>query len=145
LNVDIISGKSINAIRIFPGLGTLAWGARTLDGNSNDYKYINVRRTLIYIEQSIKEVTKAYVFAPNEATTWAKVEGIISHFLTEVWKQGGLAGPKPSDAFSVHVGLGTTMTSDDIKQGIMRVSAMVAVSHPAEFIILTIQQEMQKA
>lgn len=145
LNVDIISGKSINTIRVFPGLGTLVWGARTLDGNSNDYKYINVRRTLIYIEQSIKEATKVYVFAPNEATTWAKVEGIISHFLTEVWKQGGLAGPKPSDAFSVHVGLGTTMTSDDIKQGIMRVSAMVAVSHPAEFIILTIQQEMQKA
>ncbi len=145
LNVDITSGKSINAIRAFPGLGTLVWGARTLDGNSYDYRYINVRRTLIYIEQSIKEAAKAYVFAPNDATTWAKVEDMISNFLTEVWKQGGLAGPKPSDAFSVHVGLGTTMTSDDIHQGIMRVSAMVAVSRPAEFINLTFQQEMQKA
>lgn len=144
LNVPI-DGKSICAIRSFPGKGVLVWGARTLDGNSNDWRYINVRRTLIYIEQSVKDAAKAYVFAANDASTWANVQSMISNFLTGVWKQGGLVGPKPADAFSVSVGLGATMTNEDILLGIMRVSLKVAVSHPAEFIEITFQQEMQKA
>ena len=123
----------------------MVWGARTLDGNSNDWRYINVRRTLIFLEQSIKDATNAYVFAPNDATTWVNVQSMISSFLTGVWNQGGLVGPKPADAFSVSVGLGSTMTNDDIQQGIMRVSVKVAVSHPAEFIEITFEQEMQKA
>ena len=144
LNVPL-DGKSVCAIRAFKGMGNMVWGARTLDGNSNDWRYINVRRTLIYLEQSIKEAAKAYVFAPNDATTWVNVKSMISNFLTGVWKQGGLVGPKPADAFSVSVGLGTTMSNDDIQQGIMRVMVKVAVSHPAEFIEITFQQQMQKA
>jgi phage tail sheath protein FI len=143
LNVPI-DGKSISAIRAFTGRGNLVWGARTLDGNSNDWRYINVRRTLIFIEQSVKEAAKAYVFAPNDASTWVNVESMISNFLNDLWKQGGLVGPKPSDAFSVSVGLGSTMTGEDILLGIMRVAVKVAVSHPAEFISITFQQEMQK-
>ena len=72
------------------------------------------------------------------------VESMISNFLNDLWKQGGLVGPKPSDAFSVSVGLGSTMTGEDILLGIMRVAVKVAVSHPAEFISITFQQEMQK-
>lgn len=143
LNVPI-DGKSVSAIRAFTGRGNLVWGARTLDGNSNDWRYINVRRTLIFIEQSVKEAAKAYVFAPNDASTWVNVESMISNFLNDLWKQGGLVGPKPSDAFSVSVGLGSTMTGEDILLGIMRVAVKVAVSHPAEFISITFQQEMQK-
>lgn len=143
LNVPI-DGKSICAIRAFTGRGNLVWGARTLDGNSNDWRYINVRRTLIYIEQSVKDAAKAYVFAPNDAVTWVNVESMISNFLTGLWNQGGLVGPKASDAFSVSVGLGSTMTSEDILNGVMRVAVKVAVSHPAEFIEITFQQEMQK-
>ncbi len=139
-----ISGKSVCAIRAFTGRGNLVWGARTLDGNSNDWRYINVRRTLIYIEQSVKDAAKAYVFAPNDAGTWVNVQSMISSFLTGLWKQGGLVGPKPADAFSVSVGLGSTMTGEDILNGIMRVAVKVAVSHPAEFIEITFQQEMQK-
>lgn len=139
-----ISGKSICAIRAFTGRGNLVWGARTLDGNSNDWRYINVRRTMIYIEQSIQDAAKAYVFAPNDAGTWVNVKSLIDNFLTGLWKQGGLVGPKPADAFSVSVGLGSTMTGDDILNGIMRVSVKVAVSHPAEFIEITFQQQMQK-
>ncbi len=139
-----IDGKSICAIRAFTGRGNLVWGARTLDGNSNDWRYINVRRTLIFIEQSIQDAAKAYVFAPNDAGTWVNVKSMISSFLTGLWKQGGLVGPKPADAFSVSVGLGSTMTGDDILNGIMRVAVKVAVSHPAEFIEITFQQEMQK-
>ncbi|WP_340198814.1 phage tail sheath family protein [Ascidiimonas sp. W6] len=144
LNVPL-DGKSISAIRAFTGRGNLVWGARTLDGNSNDWRYINVRRTLIFLEQSVKEAAKAYVFAPNDSSTWVNVESMISNFLNDIWKQGGLVGPKPADAFSVSVGLGSTMTGEDILMGIMRVAVKVAVSHPAEFISITFQQEMQKA
>ncbi len=139
-----INGKSICAIRAFTGMGNLVWGARTLDGNSNDWRYINIRRTIIYIEQSIREAAKAYVFAPNDAGTWINVKSMISSFLTGLWKQGGLVGSTPTDAFSVHVGLGSTMTPEDILNGIMHVAVRVAVSHPAEFIEITFQQEMQK-
>jgi phage tail sheath protein FI len=143
LNVPI-DGKSICAIRAFPGRGNLVWGARTLDGNSNDWRYINVRRLLIFVEQSVKEAAKAYVFAPNDASTWVNVKSMISNFLLGLWKQGGLVGPKPGDAYSVNVGLGSTMTGEDILLGLMKVSVKVAVSHPAEFIEITFQQEMQK-
>ncbi|MBD78264.1 MAG: phage tail protein [Crocinitomicaceae bacterium] len=140
-----INGKSVCAIRAFTGRGNLVWGARTLDGNSNDWRYINVRRTLIYIEQSVQDASKAYVFAPNDAGTWVNVKSMIGNFLFGLWKQGGLVGPKPADAYSVSVGLGSTMTGDDILNGIMRVAVKVAVSHPAEFIEITFQQQMQKA
>ncbi|WP_394749663.1 phage tail sheath family protein [Spongiimicrobium salis] len=143
LNVPL-DGKSVCAIRSFPGYGVLVWGARTMDGNSNDWRYVNVRRTLIYIEQSIKEAARAYVFAPNDANTWVSVKSMISNFLLGLWNQGGLVGPKPADAFSVSVGLGSTMTGEDILMGKMIVAVKVAVSHPAEFIEITFQQEMQK-
>jgi phage tail sheath protein FI len=71
----------------FPGIGTLVFGGRTLDGNSKDC-YINVRRTLIMIEQSLKLVTRAYVFEPNGANTWVKVKSMMINFLTNLWKQG---------------------------------------------------------
>lgn len=144
LNVTT-QGKSINAIRTFIGEGTLVWGARTLDGNSLDWRYINVRRTMIFLEESIRLATKAYVFEPNVANTWVTIKSMIRNFLTSIWKRGGLAGATPEDAFSVHVGLGETMTSEDILEGILRVTVLVAVSRPAEFIEITFQQQMQKS
>ena len=144
LNVSA-QGKSINAIRPFVGEGTLVWGARTLDGNSLDWRYINVRRTMIMIEESIRLASKAYVFEPNVANTWVTIQSMIDNFLNSVWKQGGLAGAVPSDAYSVHVGLGDTMTPTDILEGILRVTVLVAVSRPAEFIEVTFQQQMQKS
>ncbi len=140
LNVDAVSGKSINAIRSFTGQGILIWGARTLDGNSQDWRYLSVRRTMIYLEQSVKLAARAYVFQANDANTWSAVKSMISSFLTSVWQQGGLQGATPAAAFSVSVGLGTTMTADDILNGIMRVSVQVAVVHPAEFIVISFQQ-----
>jgi phage tail sheath protein FI len=142
LNVDTVSGKSINAIRLFNGIGILVWGARTLDGNSNDWRYINVRRTLIFLEQSCKLAAQAYVFQPNDKNTWEAVKSMISSFLTSVWTQGGLQGASAADAFSVGCGLGITMTNDDILNGYMRVAIKVAVVRPAEFIVITFQQEM---
>ncbi len=144
LNVTT-QGKSINAIRTFIGEGTLVWGARTLDGNSLDWRYVNVRRTMIMLEESIRLATKAYVFEPNTANTWVTIKSMIRNFLTGIWKRGGLAGASPDDAFSVNVGLGETMTSEDILEGILRVTVLVAISRPAEFIEITFQQQMQKS
>ena len=145
LNVDATSGKSINAIRTFPGVGTMVWGGRTLDGNSLDWRYINVRRTMIMLEQSIKLALRAYVFEPNDANTWVTVKSMIVNFLTEKWKQGALAGSSPGDAFDVQIGLGSTMTAVDILEGKMLVSVKLAIVRPAEFIVVTFEQQMQKS
>lgn len=142
LNVPL-DGKAVNAIRAFRGMGTLVWGARTLDGNSQDWRYINVRRTMIMLEQSIKYAMQAYVFAPNTATTWVTVQSMIENFLTNQWKAGALMGAKPADAFSVSIGSPATMTGDDILNGLMKVLVKVAPVRPAEFIELTFQQQMQ--
>ena len=144
LNVTI-AGKSINAIRSFVGEGTLVWGARTLDGNSLDWRYVNVRRTMIFLEQSVKSATKAYVIENNVANTWVTIKSMIRNFLTSVWKRGGLAGASPDDAFQVLCGLGETMTAQDILDGILRVTVLVALVRPAEFIEITFQQQMQKS
>jgi phage tail sheath protein FI len=142
LNVDALTGKSINAIRSFLGQGILVWGARTLDGNSDDWRYVQVRRTIIYIEQSIKDALRSYVFALNDSDTWMAISSMINSFLTSVWKEGGLQGTSPSDAFSVACGLGSTMTSDDLLSGLLKVTVKVAVVHPAEFIVLSLQQQL---
>lgn len=144
LNVTT-AGKSINALRTFIGEGTLVWGARTLDGNSLDWRYINVRRTMIMLEESIKLATKAYVFEPNVKNTWVTIKSMISNFLTGIWKRGGLAGASPEDAFGVFVGLGETMTPEDILEGRLNVTVLVAISRPAEFIEITFQQQLQKS
>lgn len=145
LNVDSLSGKSINAIRSFTGRGTIVWGARTLAGNDNEWRYINVRRLFLMIEESIQEATEFVVFEPNTANTWQRVKGMIEAFLTGLWRDGALAGAVPKDAFFVEVGLGTTMTSDDILNGIMNVRIGIAAVRPAEFIILKFSHKLQES
>ncbi len=140
-NVDALTGKSINVIRNFNGLGILVWGARTLDGNSQDWRYLSVRRTMIMLEQSCKLAAQPYVFQPNDKNTWEAVKSMVGSFLTSIWKQGGLMGASASDAFSVACGLGVTMTSDDILNGFMNITVKVAVVRPAEFIVFTWQQQ----
>ncbi len=144
LNVPV-NGKAINVIRFFVGEGIKVWGARTLDGNSLDWRYINVRRTMIFLEESVKNAARAYEFEPNDANTWMNIKSMIENFLRGVWKRGGLAGTSPESAFSVHVGLGDTMTPEDILEGILRVTVLVAILRPAEFIEITFQQQMQES
>ncbi|MBK6995804.1 MAG: phage tail sheath family protein [Lewinellaceae bacterium] len=141
LNVPL-NGKAVNAIRSFQGQGVLIWGARTLDGNSQDWRYVNVRRTVIFIEQSIKYAMEAYVFEPNDSNTWLTVKSMVANFLTTVWKSGGLAGSTPEDAFSVDIGLGSTMTAVDILDGIMNITVKIAVTRPAEFIVISLHQKV---
>ncbi len=141
LNVDAISGKSINPIRSFPGNGILVWGARTLAGNDNEWKYLNVRRTMIYIEQSCVKSCKSFVFETNEVSTWRQIQAMIENFLITLWRQGALMGSSPSDAYFVRCGLGTTMTASDITNGKFIVQIGVALTRPAEFIIITFSQQ----
>ena len=136
-------GKSINAIRTFAGRGVLVWGGRTLDGNDNQWRYISMRRTTIMVEKSIRRAAKAYVFSPNDARTWTAMKTVISGFLDDIWKQGGLRGSKPEHAYAVKLGLGETMTEQDVLQGRLRIQVMMALLRPAEFIVIDISLQME--
>jgi len=136
LNVDATSGKSINAIRQFTGKGSVVWGARTLDGNSNEWRYIQVRRLFITVEESVKKATSQFVFENNDSKTWVKVSSMIRSYLNGLWKEGALTGATPDEAFFVQVGVGTTMTEQDVLEGKMIVQIGLAAVRPAEFIIL---------
>lgn len=140
----VSNGKSINAIRKFTGKGLLVWGARTLDGNSNEWKYIPVRRLFNYIEESVQKSTSWAVFQPNDANTWVKIQCQIENFLTSLWRDGALAGSTPDKAFYVKVGLNETMTSDDILNGNLIVEIGLAAVRPAEFVVLKFSHKVQE-
>ena len=143
LNVDANAGKSINAIRAFSGKGTLVWGARTLAGNDNEWRYVSVRRFFNMVEESVKKSTYWAVFEPNDANTWVKVRGMIDNYLTQKWREGALAGATTKDAFFVRCGLGQTMNAQDILEGRMNVEIGMAVVRPAEFIVLKFSHKLQ--
>ena len=143
LNVDPSTGKSINAIRAFAGKGTLIWGARTLLGNDNEWRYINVRRFFNMVEESSKKSSYWAVFEPNDANLWVKVRGMLENYLIDKWREGALAGAAPKDAFYVKCGLGTTMTPQDILEGRLNVEIGMAVVRPAEFIVLKFSHKLQ--
>jgi phage tail sheath protein FI len=145
MNVDSTAGKSVNAIRPFTGRGTLVWGARTLAGNDNEWRYVSVRRFFNFVEESVKKATGQFTFEPNDANTWVKVQSMIENFLTVQWRAGALQGIKPEHAFYVAVGLGKTMTPLDILEGRMIVEIGMAVVRPAEFIILRFSHKLAES
>ncbi|ELR72076.1 Phage tail sheath protein FI [Fulvivirga imtechensis AK7] len=145
LNVDATSGKSINVIRPFAGKGTLVWGARTLAGNDNEWRYVPVRRFFNFMEESIKKATEPSVFEPNTQATWTRLKAMIENFLTQLWSAGALAGATPQQAFFVNVGLGKTMTALDILEGRLNIEVGVAAVRPAEFIILKFSHKLQES
>ncbi len=145
LNVDPGTGKSVNVIRKFNQKGTLVWGARTLAGNDNEWRYVPVRRLFIFLEESIKKATEPVVFEPNDANTWSKTKGMIENFLTGLWREGALAGATTQDAFFVKVGLGQTMSAIDILEGRLIIEVGVAAVRPAEFIILKFMHKLQES
>jgi phage tail sheath protein FI len=139
------SGKAVNALRAFSGKGFLVWGARTLAGNDNEWRYVSVRRFFNMVEESTRKATEPFVFEPNDARTWAKVKAMIENFLVIQWRDGALVGAKPGDAFYVNVGLGVTMTAQDILEGRMNVEIGMAVARPAEFVVLRFSHKMQES
>ncbi|HRI62415.1 MAG TPA: phage tail sheath C-terminal domain-containing protein [Saprospiraceae bacterium] len=145
LNVDTTAGKSVNVIRQLTGRGTVVWGARTLEGNDNEWRYIPVRRFFNFVEESVKKATYRFVFEPNDANTWVKVRAMVENFLTLQWRAGALQGAKPEQAFFVRVGLGQTMTALDVLEGRLIVEIGMAVVRPAEFIILRFMHKLPEA
>ena len=143
LNINPVAGKSINAIRAFTGKGILVWGARTLAGNDAEWRYVNVRRLYLMVEESIAKAMGPIVFEPNTASTWMRVKTMIESFLNGLWRQGALAGAKPDHAYFVNVGLGVTMTAQDILEGRLIVEVGMAAVRPAEFIVLRFSHKMQ--
>ncbi|MEW7277034.1 phage tail sheath C-terminal domain-containing protein [Aquimarina sp. 2201CG1-2-11] len=145
LNVDTKAGKSINVIRNFTGKGILVWGARTLDGNSNEWRYVSVRRFFNMVEESVKKAVDQFVFEANDAKTWIKVKTMIENFLNQQWRAGALAGATPKEAYYVSVGLNETMSAQDILEGRMNVEIGMAAVRPAEFIILQFSHKLQES
>jgi phage tail sheath protein FI len=137
------SGKSVNAIRIFTDKGVMVWGARTLAGNDNEWRYVPVRRLFIMVEESVSKATEFVVFEPNDANLWVRVRGMIENYLTTIWRQGALAGAKTEDAFFVRVGLGETMSPQDILDGNLIIEIGMAAVRPAEFIVLRFSHKLQ--
>lgn len=142
LNVDLVAGKSINVIRAFTGRGIIVWGARTLAGNDNEWRYVPVRRFFNMVEESAKNASAQFVFEPNDRNTWTRVRSMIENFLTLQWRAGALMGTTPEEAYYVRVGLNETMTELDIWEGRMIVEIGMAVVRPAEFIILQFSHKM---
>ncbi|WP_103069632.1 phage tail sheath family protein [Aquimarina sediminis] len=143
LNVDVNAGKSVNVIRSFVGRGpAIIWGARTLAGNSNEWRYVPVRRFFNMVEESVKKATIQFVFEPNDINTWSRVKSMIDNFLVQQWRAGALMGTTPEQAFYVKVGLNETMNEVDIWEGRMIVEIGMAVVRPAEFIILRFSHKM---
>ena len=144
MNVDETAGKSVNAIRFFKGKGILVWGSRTLDGSSNEWRFVPVRRLFSYVEQSVKLATNWVVFQPNDSNTWIKVKCQISNFLSSLWRSGALAGGSTDEAYFVQVGKDITMTEADINEGYLRVRIGLAAVRPAEFIVLEFMHKVQE-
>lgn len=146
LNVDVNGGKSINVIRSFTGRGSaLVWGARTLAGNDNEWRYVSVRRFCNMVEESVKKAAGQFVFEPNDANTWVRVRAMIENFLILQWRAGALQGAKPDHAFYVAVGLNQTMSAIDVLEGRMIVEIGMAIVRPAEFIVLRFSQMMPQS
>lgn len=140
---DILNPEGINLIRSIPGQGIRVWGARTASSNTA-FKYVNVRRLFIYVEESIKAATNWVVFEPNDMALWQRVNMTITGFLDTMWRTGQLAGASPSEAYFVEIGP-STMTQDDIMNGRLICNIGIAPSRPAEFVIFRVTQHTAEA
>ena len=142
---DILNPRGINVIRDFRAdrRGIRVWGARTMSSDP-EWKYVNVRRLFIYIEESIDEGTQWVVFEPNDEPTWARVRRSVENFLVRVWRDGALMGLTQDEAFFVKCDR-TTMTQDDIDNGRLICYIGIAPVKPAEFVIFRISQKTADA
>lgn len=140
---DILNPAGVNLIRALPGQGIRVWGARTCSSNSL-WKYVNVRRLFIYLEESIKSQTNWAVFEPNDEMLWARVGRTIRAFLRDMWRNGALVGVSEDQAFYVNIGR-DTMSQSDILNGRLICEIGVAPSRPAEFVIFRITQFMEES
>ena len=144
-NQDILNPRGVNCARDFrsDGRGIRLWGARTMSSNG-EWKYINVRRLFLYVEESIDEGTQWVVFEPNDEPLWARVRRSVTGFLRGVHRSGALMGTTEDEAFFVKCDR-TTMTQDDIDNGRLICYIGIAPVKPAEFVIFRISQKTIEA
>lgn len=138
-----LNPNGVNLIRALPGQGIRVWGARTCSSDGN-WKYVNVRRLFIFLEESIRANTGWAVFEPNDEGLWSRVKGSVTLFLETQRRSGALMGSTPEEAYYVEVGR-STMSQDDILNGRLICEIGVAPVRPAEFVIFRITQKMQDA
>src|SRR6266498_3029992 len=132
----------VNCLRIFPASGPVVWGARTLDGNdrlASEWKYLPVRRTALFLEESLYRGTQWVVFEPNDEPLWAQIRLNIGAFMHNLFRQGAFQGKSPRDAYFVKCDSETT-TQTDINLGIVNILVGFAPLKPAEFVVIKIQQ-----
>jgi phage tail sheath protein FI len=137
-----LNSAGVNVLRTFPVYGPIAWGARTLAGADlldSEWKYINVRRLVDYIEQSLVQSLKWVVFEPNDEATWGQIRLEVGSFLSGLFADGAFSGATPAAAYFVNCDA-TTTTADDIDRGIVNILVGVAPVKPAEFVVLQIEQ-----
>lgn len=140
---DTLNPKGINVIRSFPGTGIAIWGARTLSSVA-EWRYVNVRRLMMYIKESLDQGTQFVVFEPNSPVLWGQVRRTITAFLTRVWRDGALFGAKPEEAFFVKVD--EENNPPEVRDaGQLIVEVGVAPVKPAEFVVIRISQQTQTA
>ena len=134
--------KAVNCIRTFPVFGTIVWGARTLRGNDeigSEWKYVPIRRTALFIEETLYRALKWVVFEPNDEPLWAQIRLNVGAFMNDLFRQGAFQGKTPRDAYFVKCDKETT-TQSDINRGIVNIVVGFAPLKPAEFVIVKIQQ-----
>lgn len=137
-----INTKGINALRSFPTYGKVIWGARTMkgaDAQADEYKYVPVRRLVLFLEESLYRGTQWVVFEPNDEPLWAQIRLNIGSFMQNLFRQGAFQGNSPRDAYFVKCDRETT-TQNDIDRGIVNIMVGFAPLKPAEFVVLKIQQ-----
>lgn len=137
---NILNRKGVNCIREFTGRGIRIWGARTLN-EETEFKYVNIRRLFIFLEQSIDKGTQWAVFEPNDESTWAKVRAVINDFLFKMWRSGVFAGKTPKEAFYIRCDR-STMSQNDLEEGRLVCEIGVAPVIPAEFVVVRISHLM---
>jgi phage tail sheath protein FI len=128
----------INVLRAFPNRGNRVWGARVRTSDAA-WRYVNVRRLFLMVEESIDEGTQWVVFEPNDEPLWARVRQSVTNFLTSVWWTGALQGVTPEEAFVASDR--SAMTQDDIDNGRLSCIVGIAPVKPTEFVIFRIQQK----
>jgi phage tail sheath protein FI len=138
----VINPLGLNALRNLPIYGMVSWGARTLvgaDGDSQDWKYVPVRRLALYLQESLYRGLKWAVFEPNDEPLWAQIRLNVGSFLNGIFRQGGFAGKTPQEAYFVKCDKETT-TPTDQALGVVNVLVGFAPLQPAEFVVITVQQ-----
>lgn len=137
-----VHGKPLNLFRVFTGVGPLLWGARTLSSDAVQWRYVPVRRLFNTVERDISRALRTMMFEPNHQPTWEKVRAAVDNYLYALWQQGALLGTNATEAYFVRVGLGVTMTQEDIDAGRLIVEVGLNAVRPVEFIILRFTQDI---